>query len=105
MAAHLWSARKPTSRRALDRTRLMTTASRSCPWNPSTDRTGTPGASVANSSRSTATCALYGVMTAICEAREHIDTEARAHSTAAKQGEAVAQAAHGANTAAVPVVD
>lgn len=80
-----WSARKPTWWVVFDLTMLMTTASRSWPWKPSTDRTATAGASDDSCSRSTATCALYGVMTAICSTNT-----GKAEATATERGAAMA---------------
>jgi hypothetical protein len=51
------SARKPTSLAALERTKLMTTASFSRPWKPSTVPTSSEGSVGSSRSRSSATCA------------------------------------------------
>ena len=70
---NLRSSRKnpipPIPPRALLLTRLITTASRSPPWNPSTDRISSFGTSGRSIFRKSSTWPLYGVITAISSAR------------------------------------
>ena len=59
----------PTLPRGFDRTSESTTASRSPPWKPSTERISSVGISGLSSARSASTWPLYGVMSAISSGR------------------------------------
>mmetsp|Transcript_41324 Transcript_41324/g.96825 ORF Transcript_41324/g.96825 Transcript_41324/m.96825 type:complete len:202 (-) Transcript_41324:89-694(-) len=63
-----WSATKPTWCSGLLRTRLMTIASFSRPWKPSTVPSSNAGCAVLMRLLRSCSWALYGVMTPICSA-------------------------------------